>query len=277
MNCNQIPSPKQIASAYIRMLDSESAQKIAQACLDPSSSLTFEDINRYAQGHPKIREIEHYFECLSEQKTKDELFSDWDACLNGKGIIHSINSFIQKWCTSSIPEAKNLMEQCAKLFDLIEQCGTPSEELSLSEMIDREWIETCEKNDIVAYYYFTEHYTCCKYSNEAKVKFLSLKKELLVDLIRRPCYYSREDMYSYISKGVLTYDDLVVKSKVLDDTAYKHIKIYPSLRDEIGSLPYSPIEFEMPKSNNTDIYLFGKCGSGGKTSLLAAIMTLFDN
>ena len=259
------------------MLDSESAQKIAQACLDPSSSLTFEDIIRYAQGHPKIREIEYYFECLSEQKTKDELFSDWEACLNGKGIIHSINSFIQKWCTSSIPEAKNLMEQCAKLFDLIVQCGIPSEELSLSEMIEREWIETCEKNDIIAYYYFTEHYTYCKYSNEAKEKFLSLKKELLVDLIRRPCYYSRGDMYSYISNGVLTYDDLVVKSKVLDDTAYKHIKIYPSLTDEVGRLPYSPIEVEMPKSNNTDVYSFGTCGSGGKTSLLAAIMTLFDN
>ena len=277
MNSDFTLSPQQIASILKGMLDNVPAKTIAEACLDSSNNITLEELNRYAQGHRKIKEIEHYYEYLSEQKTKDELFSDWDACLNGKGIIHSINSFIQKWNTSSIPEAKNLMEQCAKLFDLIEQCGIPSEELSLSEMIEREWIETCEKNDIIAYYYFTEHYTYCKYSNEAKEKFLSLKKELLVDLIRRPCYYSREDMYSYISKGVLTYDDLVVKSKVLDDTAYKHIKIYPSLTDEVGRLPYSPIEVEMPKSNNTDVYSFGTCESGGKTSLLAAIMTLFDN
>lgn len=277
MNSDFTLSPQQIASILKGMLDNVPAKTIAEACLDSSNNITLEELNRYAQGHPKIREIEHYFKCLLEQKTKDELFSDWEACLNGKGIIHSINSFIQKWCTSSIPEAKNLMEQCAKLFDLIEHHSIPSEELSLSDMIESEWIETCEKNDAIAYLRFIEQCSYCKYSNEAKEKFLSLKKELLVDLIRRPCYYSREDMYSYISKGVLTYDDLVVKSKVLDDTAYKHIKIYPSLRDEIGSLPYSPIEVEMPKSNNTDVYSFGMCGSGGKTSLLAAIMTLFDN
>lgn len=277
MNTDYTLAPQQIALAYRQMLNHVPARKIAEACLDSSNNITLEELNRYAQGHPKINAIEHYLKSLSEQKAKEELFSDWEACLNSKGIIHSVNSFIQKWCTNPMTEAMNLMEQCSKLFDLIEQHGIPAEELSLSDMIEREWIDTCEKNDVIAYHYFTEHYTYCKYSNEAKEKILSLKEELLVDLIRRPSYYSREDMYSYISNGVLTYDDLVVNSNILKEEGFNHIIKYPHLRDESEQCPNCPLEVEMPISGNTDVLPFGTCGSGGKTSLLASLMTLFNN
>lgn len=259
------------------MLDHVPAKKIAEACLDSLNNITLEELNRYAQGHPKIKQIEDYLEDLTNQKMKEELFSDWDVCLDSKGIIRSINSFIKKWCTSPIPEAMNLMGQCDKLYGLIEHHGIPSEKLSLSDMIEREWIETCEKNDVIAYYYFTEHYTYCKYSNEAKERFLSLKEELLVDLIKHPSYYTRENMYSYISNGVLTYDDLVANSNIIDEKGFRRIKAYPHLGDEMKQLPYGPLEVEMPISGNIDILPFGVSGSGGKTSLLAALMTLFNN
>lgn len=267
MNSNHIPSPKQIASAYIRMLDSEPAQKIAQACLDSSSSVTFDDLKRYAHGHPKIEEIERYYwECLSEQKTKEELLSDWNNCLSIRKI-ETLNAFIAKWHKYPLTEAHRIFESVGNLLD----------ELCEEYHIEKEWQEACSKHDTYIYSKFLTNYPNSKYKDEAEKRIMSLKDDLLLDMKSNPERYCREEMYWYISKGVLTYDDLVVKSKVLDDTAYKHIKIYPSLRDEIGRLPYSPIEVEMPKSNNTDIYSFGTCGSGGKTSLLAAIMTLFDN
>lgn len=267
MNSNHIPSPKQIASAYIRMLDSEPAQKIAQACLDSSSSVTFDDLKRYAHGHPKIEEIERYYwECLSEQKTKEELLSDWNNCLSIRKI-ETLNAFIAKWHKCPLTEAHRIFESVGNLLD----------ELCEEYHIEKEWQEACSKHDTYIYSKFLTNYPNSKYKDEAEKRIMSLKDDLLLDMKSNPERYCREEMYWYISKGVLTYDDLVVKSKVLDDTAYKHIKIYPSLLDEIGRLPYSPIEVEMPKSNNTDVYSFGTCGSGGKTSLLAAIMTLFDN
>lgn len=70
MNSDFTLSPQQIASILKGMLDNVPAKTIAEACLDSSNNITLEELNRYAQGHRKIKEIEHYYEYLSEQKNK---------------------------------------------------------------------------------------------------------------------------------------------------------------------------------------------------------------
>lgn len=103
------------------------------------------------------------------------------------------------------------------------------------------------------------------------------KAKLLADMKKYPCHYSREDMYTYIDCGILTYEDLVLNSNILDEKGFRHIIEYPHLVDEMEQTPICPLKVEMPTPGNIDILPFGTSGSGGKTSLLAALMTLFDN
>lgn len=266
MNSNHIPSPKQIASAYIRMLDSESAQKIAQACLDSSSSVTFDDLKRYAHGHPKIEEIERYYwECLSEQKTKEELLSDWNNCLSIRKI-ETLNAFIAKWHKCPLTEAHRIFESVGNLLD----------ELCEEYHIEKEWQEACSKHDTYIYSKFLTNYPNSKYKDEAEKRIMSLKDDLLLDMKSNPERYCREEMYWYISNGVLTYDDLVTKTGILDNSAFRHIIMFPSNIDETHCLPVCKLEYSTSPAGNVDVLPFGVPGSGGKTCLLASLMTLFD-
>lgn len=104
----------------------------------------------------------------------------------------------------------------------------------------------------------------------------SVKKDLLDNIKRFPSRYAREEMYDYISYGVLTKEDLVYNNDILTEEAFIHIKKYPRIVYEHQNLPVMNHKPES-KRGNVDILPFGTSGSGGKTCLLAALMTLFDN
>lgn len=249
------------------MLDSAPAQKIAELCLDSANSFTFEDLIRYVHSHPKIKEIEYYYmEGLSNQKTKEELLSDWNECLSIRKI-EAVNAFVSKWGRCPLLEAHEIFDSVGDLLN----------ELTEENNIETEWQDACSKQDIQVYCNFINKHPNSKYRDRAEKQIISLKNELLFDMKRNPFRCSRGEMYSYISSGVLTFDELVTNTKILNERAYHQILRYPRIVDEQDLLPYSPREVEMPKPGNIDVYSFGVCGSGGKTSLLAAIMTLFDN
>lgn len=272
MNSTYNLSPQQIASEYIRMLNSVPAQKIAQVCLDSSNNITFENLNRYAYGHPKIKEVEHYYrEGLTNQKTKEELLSDWNEVLATKwsaSFKETINQFIQKWAVCPLSEA----------MDMIWKAGEELEAMTELEQMEEDWAMCLSEDNILLFNDFIENFPNGKYRNEAEKMRYTLKQKLLSDLkTKYPFYYPREEMYSYISSGVLTFDDLVTNSNILSEDGYRHIKIYPHMFDESAALPAYLLEGNKAVNGNTDILPFGMSGSGGKTCLLAALMTLFDN
>ena len=57
----------------------------------------------------------------------------------------------------------------------------------------------------------------------------SVKKDLLDNIKRFPSRYAREEMYGYISYGVLTKEDLVYNNDILTEEAFIHIKKYPRI------------------------------------------------
>lgn len=144
------------------------------------------------------------------------------------------------------------------------------------KQMEDDWTFALHEQNILLFQKIIEKYPSSIYRNEAEKMRHSLKQKLLSDLkTKAPFYYSRECMYSYISSGVLTFDDLVTNSNILSEEGFRHIKIYPSRRYETP--PLCALLVEKSVIGNTDILPFGVPGSGGKTSLLAALMTLFDN
>ena len=203
--------------------------------------------------------------------TIEELYSDWNEVLSSKwtdSFLETINCFIMKWAVSPLPDAQEMMDKAFKEL----------EERAEFEQTESDWKEARMEDTLLAYKHFIEEHPNSPYYNEAKENLYSLKQELLSDLqTKSPFCYNREDMYSYISSGVLTYEDLVTNTNILDDRAYHHIRKYPHLMDEMCCMPVSKLENPESPCGNVDVYPFGVSGSGGKTSLLASFMALFDN
>jgi len=81
--------------------------------------------------------------------------------------------------------------------------------------------------------------------------------------------------YDYISSGFFTEDELVNQYRLLTKRAYQHILEYPSVRDEHECMPVSPWEpANQIIPGNIDVLFFGVPGSGGKTCLMASLMSL---
>lgn len=109
-----------------------------------------------------------------------------------------------------------------------------------------------------------------------RIMDFEMNKYEIIDSIRANCFWcDRDRAYEYISSGFFTEYELVNKYKLLTRSAFQHILKYPSSIDELDPFPISHNE---PLDNiiqgNIDILFFGVCGSGGKTCLLASLMSL---
>ena len=93
------------------------------------------------------------------------------------------------------------------------------------------------------------------------------KANLLADMKKYPCQYSREIMYEYISSGELTINDLVYDGNILTDSAYNHILRFPKLRDEQRPLPVVRSSTPYSEEGNLDVLLWGVPGVGSKMFL----------
>ena len=93
------------------------------------------------------------------------------------------------------------------------------------------------------------------------------KANLLADMKKYPCQYSREIMYEYISSGELTINDLVYDGNILTDSAYIHILRFPKLRDEQRPLPVVRSSTPYSEEGNLDVLLWGVPGVGRKMFL----------
>lgn len=176
---------------------------------------------------------------------------------------NKLNEFIQKYSTISTETAMNYIR---KANDMMNQ-------LADAEQARIDWIDTKEKNTILAYVNFLSQHPYCEYREEAEQRIQDMKGDLLADMKRAPFKYTREMMFDYINSKALTMEDLVDKSHVLTDRGFSHIKRYPHLVDEQRQLPVSKIENPQSEAGNTDFYFFGVSGSG-KTCVLAGLMSL---
>ena len=144
--------------------------------------------------------------------------------------------------------------------------------------MEKDWMDAKQENSILGYVNFLIQHPYCEYREEAEALIQSMKGDLLSDIKRHPFKYGRELMYDYISMNVLTKEDLVDTSNILTNSVYNHIKRFPRIIDEQRQLPVFPISYyssylKRRKITDIDIFSFGLSGSGGKTCLLASIMS----
>lgn len=146
-----------------------------------------------------------------------------------------------------------------------------------NERIREEWACARQENTLLSYFYFLDVYPHSVHSAEAKRRLDVLKSETIQKMRVRPNYFCRDEIYEYITNGIFTYDELVIKEKLLSKDAYNHIRKYPRQMDEQTNMPVVPIDKKPhSKEGNTDILFIGTCGSGGKTCLMASIMALLN-
>ena len=101
------------------------------------------------------------------------------------------------------------------------------------------------------------------------------KYEIVKSILENHFKYSREWAYDLIDSGYFTKDELVNKFGLLTPRAYDHILKYPRIYDEQECLPIYPYDPENNTiSGNVDVLFFGVSGSGGKTCLMASLMSL---
>jgi len=101
------------------------------------------------------------------------------------------------------------------------------------------------------------------------------KAQLLADIRNNPHNYSREAAYEYINRGVFSKEELVDIYRILTPSALNHILAYPKICNEQTPLPLSPLNIdEQIIGGDVDVLFWGISGSGGKTFLLASLMTL---
>lgn len=106
---------------------------------------------------------------------------------------------------------------------------------------------------------------------------LEINKNEIANTIRDNYFTcDRKCAHDYIKTGLFTEDELVNKFGLLTARAYNHILKYPRLYDEQEPLPI--LSLDNPTHNiiigNVDVLFFGVCGSGGKTCLMASLMSL---
>lgn len=238
--------------------------QVYEACLKDNSGSTLSLSRNY--DYPKIKELEQ-LDCDNLSASKCPIGIEWellteidDDSLKRTAII----AFIQKFGTSTTAEAKQYMEKASELLEILAEV----------KAIHEDWVNAMHENTIVAYKKFITQHPNSRYQSEAEGAIRTLKIDLLKDLEKNPCKYSRDIVYDYISSGLLSYDELVVENHLLTDEAYNQILRYPTFSSQIDNLPESAFEKSISRTGNVDVILLGIPGSGGKTCLMASLMTL---
>lgn len=180
--------------------------------------------------------------------------------------IKALNAFVQKYVKDCSDEAKQYIEKASELFEFL------AEEIVIYE----DWVNAMYENTIDAYKNFISQHSNSSYQREAEIALRTLKIDLLKDMKDNPCKYFREDIYHFIDSGIFSYDELVVENHLLTEEAYNQILRYPTFRSQEG-LPPFPLCNPISRTGNVDILFLGVPGSGGKTSLMASLMSLINN
>lgn len=221
-------------------------------------------INKCNNGVYPVNHISEAKELL-EKLESGKIVTDWDELMQEKDIdtrVMKINQFIQRYAMNPSDTAQKYMDKAQKELNRLAD--------EKDARID--WIDATQSNTILDYANFISKHPYSDYREEAENRIQSMKESLLNEMKRAPFKFSRDDMYEYISKNVLTMEDLVDNSNTLTDRAYSHIKRYPNLQSEQRALPVSKLENPTSEEGNTDVYFFGVSGSG-KTCVLAGLMS----
>ncbi len=241
--------------------------QVYKACIEDGSGSVLRMMRKI--NYLKIKELEQlYYDNLSASNCPIDI--EWELLteiVDNSLKIKALNAFVQKYARDCSDEAELYMEKASELFGIL------AEEIA----IHKDWVNAMHENTIVAYKNFITQHPNSRYQNEAEITIRTLKKDLLKDMKRNPCGYYREVVHDFIRSGVLSYDELVVKEKLLSKEAFNHIRKYPHLFDEQTSLPIvKPLKIPYSKQGNTDIIFVGVSGSGGKTCLMASLMALLN-
>lgn len=205
----------------------------------------------------------------SEEWGTDSIKSYWDRVLAEKDEdvrVEKINEFINHYAMNqSLQDLCYLDEACKELESLV-----------VKKQTNKDWIAAIQQNEIFGYVDFIKEHPDSKYCDEANRRIEKLKRDLLTDMRQSYFDYPREAMYRYIGTNVLSEKDLVVTNNILTRRAYNHIKRYPSPHLEQQEMPKISYDDTDNKciNGNIDVLFFGVCGSGGKTCMMASLMTL---
>lgn len=196
------------------------------------------------------------------------IIADWISILAENDVddrLEKVHDFIQRYDLDPSETAQHYMDKvCKELNRLLDE-----------KEARKDWIDAKQTNTILGYADFITKHPYSDYREEADRLIQEMKSDVITDMKRFPSKYHRDDMYHYISTNALTNDDLVYESDLLTEHAYRHIIRYPSMMDEYVC---PPIYSDKPENDiilgNFDVLFFGVCGSGGKTCLLASLMSL---
>lgn len=225
-------------------------------------------LNGYIQkcntGYYPVNHVSEAKEML-EHLESGTIISDWDKVMLEKDVdarVARINEFIQRYAMNPSDTAQRHIDKATKELT----------RLADEKEARKDWIDACDRNDILGYADFIKKHPYSDNREEADQRIKDMKEGLLNDMKRYPFKYPRFMMYDYISRNVLTMEDLVDVSQILTDRAYSHIKRFPTLGSEQRDLPVSKLENPTSEEGNTDVYFFGVSGSG-KTCVLAGLMS----
>lgn len=205
-----------------------------------------------------------------EEKEISSIMTDWNNILVEMDLdvrIVKINEFIQSYAMYPYETVQRYLNKAQKEIYRIDD----------EKDAYKDWIDAKQTNTIFDYVDFVTKHPHSDYCDDARRLIERMKLDVLSDMKKIPFKYFREEMYEYISRNLLTNIDLIKRNDLLTERAYSHIKRYPRLIDEQENLP---ICSENPEndiiSGNIDVLFFGTCGSGGKTCLMASLMSLVD-
>lgn len=240
--------------------------QVYEACLKDNSGSTLRTMRKI--DYLKIKELEQlYYDNLSASNCPIDI--EWELIteIDDDSIkTTALNAFVQKFATSATAEAKSYMEKASELFEI----------LAVEATIHVDWVKAMQENTMYSYRHFISQHPNSSYHREAESSFRTLKIDLLKAMKDNPCDYSREYVYSFIDSGIFSYDELVVENHLLTDEAYNQILRYPTSSSQIDNLPYMAFEKPISRAGNVDVIFLGAPGSGGKTCLMASLMTLLN-
>lgn len=198
------------------------------------------------------------------------IITDWEDILAFKDDYYKkivrLNTFIQKYARDTSDIARFYLNNASEALSHCQE----------AIVLNESWQETMHENTIDAYINFISLHPNSCYQSEAEVAIRTLKIDLIKDMKDNPCKYFREDIYHFIDSGIFSYDELVVENHLLTEEAYTQILRYPTFRSQEG-LPPFPLCNPISRTGNVDILFLGVPGSGGKTSLMASLMSLINN
>ena len=240
--------------------------QVYEDCLKDDSGSTLRMMRKI--NYYKINELEQlYYDDLSASKCPIDIEWTLLAEIEDRSLKRTaLNAFVQKFGLNSTEAAQKYMYKANELM----------EQLADAEQARIDWIDANQDNSIHAYSHFLDVHPHSDYSSEAIRRLYVLKKEAIHQMRAKPHYFPRGEVYDYITECVFSYDELVIKETLLSKDAFNHICKYPNMADEQTWLPVSVEGIPYSKEGNTDILFIGVSGSGGKTSLMASLMTLLN-